>query len=92
MDDICEPFTEIDNILWRLDPAGDPTIIAGRKRISEVVQMVSDIHKAHQRVVEQDQIITSFRVWSISCCIHTVIQMIGQHSDLNIYQKIHDRV
>jgi len=76
IDDICEPFTGIDNVLWRLDPAGDPTITAGRKRISEVVQMASDIHKAHQRVVEQDQVITSLRVWLINLCCTVIIQYI----------------
>ena len=65
MEAICEPFTGIDNVLWRLNLEDDSTIAASRKKISEVVQMASDIHKAQQRVVKQDQVITSLRVWSL---------------------------
>ena len=81
---ICEPFTGIDNVLWRLNLEDDSTIAASRKKISEVVQMASDIHEAQQRVVKQDQVITSLRVWSlIKLCVVNVLVLattyIGLH-------------
>jgi len=64
MEAICAPYTGIDITLWRLDQENDPTITASKKRISDVLQMASDIHRAHQRGIEQDQVISSLRVWS----------------------------
>ena len=45
-----------------METGGGPTITDGKKRISQVVKMASEIHRAHQRVVEQDQVIRSLRV------------------------------
>jgi len=62
MMNIYEPYSGVDNTLWRMDSAADPAISSGMEKINEVLSTVNDLERVQMQVEQKNDLITSLKV------------------------------